>query len=158
MSTRKKENKPEYNGKDILAYLNFDTKAGEAISMKVGLSFADFEGAVESLNEIRTWDFNLVKRSAADLWERELRKLQINTPDNKVKQIFYTALYHTYLAPTIFSDRFGNYKGVNGEVYNGKMVLSVNSLWDTFRAANPLLTITQTEIVPSLINSFLAFL
>ena len=59
--------------------------------------------------------------------------------DKKVKQIFYTALYHTYLAPTIFSDRYGNYKGVKGEIYNGKMVLTTNSLWDTFRAANPLL-------------------
>ncbi|HEX8460270.1 MAG TPA: GH92 family glycosyl hydrolase, partial [Segetibacter sp.] len=147
----------EVTGKNILAYLNFDTKAGEAISMKVGLSFADTEGAVESLNEIRTWDFTTAKRGASDLWERELRKLQINTPDKKTKQIFYTALYHTFLAPTIFSDRFGNYKGVRGEVYNGKMILSTNSLWDTFRAENPLLSITQTEMVPSLVNSFLAF-
>lgn len=154
---KKKLSQVEYTGKDIIAFLNFDTKAGEAIMMKVGISFADFEGAVESLNEIRTWDFNLVKKSASDLWERELRKVQINSNDKKVKQVFYTALYHTYLAPTIFSDRFGNYKGVKGEIYNGRMVLSVNSLWDTFRAANPLLTITQTEIVPSLVNSFLAF-
>lgn len=154
---KKRQEMTENTGRDIIAYLNFDTKAGEAITMKVGLSYADVEGAVESLNEIRTWDFTLVKRSAADLWERELRKVQINTEDKKVKQIFYTALYHTYLAPTIFSDRFGNYKGVKGEVYNGKMVLTTNSLWDTFRAENPLLTITQTEMVPSLVNSFLAF-
>jgi len=154
---KKQQDMTENTGKDILAYLNFDTKAGEAITMKVGISFADIEGAVESLNEIRTWDFNLAKKAASDLWERELRKVQINTADKKVKEIFYTALYHTYLAPTIFSDRYGNYKGVKGEVYNGKMVLSVNSLWDTFRAANPLLTITQTEMIPSLVNSFLAF-
>lgn len=154
---KKKQTSAECRGKDILAYLNFNTKAGEAILMKVGLSFADIEGAEESLNEIQTWDFNQVKRNASDLWERELRKIQINSSDKKFKQIFYTALYHTYLAPTIFSDRFGNYKGVNGEVYNGKMILTVNSLWDTFRAANPLLTITQTEMVPSLINSFFAF-
>ncbi len=145
------------NGKNVVAYLNFDTKAGEAISMKVGLSFADIEGAVESLNEIRTWDFGVAKRAASDIWERELRKLQINTQDKRTKQIFYTALYHTYLAPTIYSDRFGNYKGVKGEVYNGKMVLTVESLWDTFRAENPLLTITQTEMVPSIVNSFLLF-
>lgn len=147
----------EVSGRDILAYLNFDTKAGEAITMKVGLSFADIEGAVESLNEIRTWDFNIAKKAAGDIWERELRKVQINTQDKKTKQVFYTALYHSYLAPTIFSDRFGNYKGVKGEINNGRMILTVNSLWDTFRAENPLLTITQTELVPSLINSFLYF-
>jgi predicted alpha-1,2-mannosidase len=154
---KQKQEQTEYTGKDIVAYLNFDTKAGEAIEMKVGLSFADVEGAVESLNEIRSWDFTVAKRGASDIWERELRKVQIDTEDKKLKQIFYTALYHSFLAPTIFSDRYGNYKGVKGTVYNGKMILSVNSLWDTFRAENPLLTITQTEMVPSLVNSFLAF-
>jgi len=144
-------------GTDVIAYLNFDTKLAEAIEMKVGLSFADVEGALESLNEIRTWDFRLAKKGASDLWERELRKMQINTQDKKTKQIFYTALYHTYLAPTIFSDRYGNYKGAKGDIKSGKMVFSVHSLWDTFRAANPLLTITQTEMIASLINSYLAF-
>ncbi len=147
----------EVTGSDVLAYLNFETKVGEAVMMKVGISYADIEGAVESLNEIRTWDFNLVKNNAAELWERELRKIQINTNDARIKQMFYTALYHTYLAPAIFSDRFGNYKGVKGDIKNGQMVFTIQSLWDTFRAANPLLTITQTEMVPNIINSFLAF-
>jgi predicted alpha-1,2-mannosidase len=147
----------EFKGRSIITYLNFDTQAGEAIMMKVGLSFADIEGALESLNEIRSWDFTAVRRGASDLWERELRKVQIKTDDEKIKKNFYTALYHTYLAPTIFSDRYGNYKGVKSDIRNGKMILSVESLWDTFRAANPLLTITQTELVPSIINSFLAF-
>jgi predicted alpha-1,2-mannosidase len=154
---KKLNTRNEVRGTEIISYLNFNTKAGESITMTVGLSFADIEGAVESLNEIRTWDFNLVKRSASDLWERELRKMQISSTDLNVKQVFYTALYHSFLAPTIFSDRYGNYKGVRGDVKNGKMTMSVNSLWDTFRAANPLLTLTQTELVPSIINSFLAF-
>jgi predicted alpha-1,2-mannosidase len=141
----------------LLAYLNFNTTAGEVIYMTVGLSFADIEGAVESLNEIRTWDFNAVRKSAEETWERELRKIQVNTFDENVKKTFYTALYHTYLAPVIFSDRFGNYKGVKGDVVKGKMTLTVQSLWDTFRAANLLLTITQTELVPSIINSYLSF-
>ena len=147
----------EVIGKKVVSYLNFSTDRGESITMKVGISYADLEGAVESLNEIRTWDFALAKRSASDIWERELRKVQINSQDKKIKQIFYTSLYHTYLAPTIFSDRFGNYKGVKGEVFNGKMILTTHSLWDVFRAANPLLTITQTEMIPSMVNSFLAF-
>jgi predicted alpha-1,2-mannosidase len=154
---KKKVNSDEVKAKDLLAYLNFNTSANEVIYMTVGLSFADIEGAVESLNEIRTWDFNAVRKSAEETWERELRKIQVNTSDEEVKKTFYTALYHTYLAPIIFSDRFGNYKGVKGDVKNGKMIMTVQSLWDTFRAANPLLTITQTELVPAIINSYLAF-
>jgi predicted alpha-1,2-mannosidase len=154
---KKKTNSDEVKAKDLLAYLNFNTTAGEIIYMTVGLSFADIEGAVESLNEIRTWDFNAVRKNAEETWERELRKIQVNTTNESVKKTFYTALYHTYLAPVIFSDRFGNYKGVKGNVEKGKMMFTVQSLWDTFRAANPLLTITQTELVPSIINSYLAF-
>ena len=154
---KKPVNGDNVKGADIIAYLNFDTKLGEAISMKVALSFADIEGALEGLNEIKSWDFRLAKKTASDLWERELRKVQINTSDKKTKEIFYTSLYHTYLAPTIFSDRFGNYKGVKGDIKNGKMVMTLHSLWDTFRAANPLLTITQTEMIGPLINSYLAF-
>ncbi len=147
----------EIKSKEILAFLNFNTTANEVILMKVGLSFADIEGAVESLNEVRTWSFDVVKKSAEDTWERELRKIQINTEREDVKKTFYTALYHTYLSPVIFSDRFGNYKGIKGNVQTGKMIFTIQSLWDTFRAANPLLTLTQTEIVPSIINSYLAF-
>ena len=154
---KKKTNSDEVKAKDLLAYLNFNTTAGEVIYMTVGLSFADIEGAVESLNEIRTWDFDAVRKSAEETWERELRKIQVNTTNESVKKTFYTALYHTYLAPVIFSDRFGNYKGVKGNVEKGKLMFTVQSLWDTFRAANPLLTITQTELVPSIINSYLAF-
>lgn len=145
------------SAKDLKAFLQFETKQGEKVLMKVGLSSADIEGALESLNEIQGWDFDKVKIDADNIWERELRKLQIRTENAALKETFYTALYHTYLAPNRFSDRFGNYKGINGTMLNGKSIYTVQSLWDTFRAANPLLTLTQTELVPSIINSYLAF-
>lgn len=147
----------EAKGKKVVAQLKFDSHQGEKVMMKVGLSFADIEGAAESLNEIPHWNFDEVKIIAENVWERELRKLQVRTDDELLKQKFYTALYHTYLAPTIFSDRFGNYKGADGKIHTGSMITSVHSLWDTFRAANPLLTLTQTELVPKIINSYLAF-
>lgn len=142
---------------DVKACLEFATRKGEKVLMKVGLSSADIEGALESLNEIQGWDFDKVQMNAENIWERELRKLQIRTDDIALKQTFYTALYHTYLAPNRFSDRYGNYKGVNGQIAHGKGIYTVQSLWDTFRAANPLLTLTQTELVPSIINSYLSF-
>lgn len=146
-----------YTAKDIKALLEFETNAGERVLMKVGLSSADIEGALESLNEIIGWDFDLVKTNAENIWERELRKLQIRSNDIELKQNFYTALYHTYLAPNRFSDRYGNYKGVKGNIEKGRSIFTVQSLWDTFRAANPLLTLTQTELVPAIINSYLTF-
>ncbi|MBX2931057.1 MAG: GH92 family glycosyl hydrolase [Chitinophagaceae bacterium] len=146
-----------YTAKDIKASLEFETTQGEKILMKVGLSSADIEGALESLNEIQGWDFDAVKTNAENIWERELRKLQIRTNDIALKQTFYTALYHTYLAPNRFSDRYGNYKDSKGNIAKGKSIYTVQSLWDTFRAANPLLTLTQTELVPAIINSYLTF-
>lgn len=147
----------EVTAKDLKACLQFDTKQGEKILMKVGLSSADLEGAIESLNDISDWNFERVKNEAASIWERELRKIQIKSDDISLKTTFYTALYHTYLAPNRYSDRFGNYKGAKGDIKNGTNIYTVQSLWDTFRAANPLLTITQTELVPSIINSYLTF-
>jgi len=137
--------------------LLFNTKRNEKVMMKVGLSSADIEGALESLNEIPGWDFDKVRQDADNIWERELRKVQVRTDNDSLKQIFYTALYHTYLAPNRFSDRYGNYKSVKGSIATGSSIYTVQSLWDTFRAANPLLTITQTELVPAIINSYLAF-
>ena len=150
-------NSNETKGKDVKAFLQFETIKGERVLMKVGLSSADIEGALESLNEIKDWNFERVKKDAENIWERELRKLQIRSDDIALKQTFYTAIYHTMLSPNRFSDRYGNYKGINGKIQNGKSIYTTSSLWDTFRAENPLLTLTQTELVPSIINSYLSF-
>lgn len=150
-------NSDEAKAKNVTAFLQFETDKGERVLMKVGLSSADTEGALESLNEIKDWNFERVKTDAENIWERELRKLQIRSDDIALKQTFYTALYHTMLAPNRYSDRFGNYKGINGQIRNGKSIYTTGSLWDTFRAENPLLTLTQTELVPNIINSYLQF-
>lgn len=146
-------------GRDAKADLVFSTGKGERVLMKVGVSMASMEGAMKSLNEAPGWDFENVRQQAAANWEQELRKVQIRTNDTKVKQIFYTALYHTMLAPVVFSDANGQYKGVKGDIMHAGTgtVYSVHSLWDTFRAANPLFTIMHAGIVKDLINSYLAF-
>jgi predicted alpha-1,2-mannosidase len=154
----KAQNSREYKGKNVLAFLQFSTKKDERVLMKVGISTADIEGALASLDEIKDWNFDAAKESAANIWERELRKVQIRTENEALKTSFYTALYHTYLAPVIFTDRYGNYKNTKGETDHAQQTLfTVHSLWDTYRAANPLLTITQTELVPKIINSYLSF-
>ena len=146
-------------GKKVLACLQFPTKANERVTMKVGISFASIEGALESLNEMPGFNFEQVKTQAENIWERELGKVQIHSANKQLMQTFYTALYHTYMAPVIFSDAKGDYKNAKAQVEKSKtgLIFSVQSLWDTFRGANPLLTITQTELVPNIINSFMAF-
>jgi len=144
--------------KDVKACFKFQTSDQESVLMKVGLSMADEEGALKSLEEIPDWDFERVKKEAAEKWNMELAHIKIQTSDLKVKRIFYTSLYHTYLAPTLFSDRNGRYKGIGGVVKNSKIpVYTTQSLWDTFRAANPLLTISQPKRIANIINSFLTY-
>ena len=149
----------EAKGTDVKACLIFNTKAGEKILMKVGLSMANTEGALKSLEEINGWNFDAVKKSAENNWEKELSKITIQAKADSVKKIFYTSLYHTYLAPTLFSDANNNYKGEDGKVHtsSGEAVYTTHSLWDVFRAASPLLTITQTDRVTDIVNSYLKF-
>ncbi|MES2647854.1 MAG: GH92 family glycosyl hydrolase [Bacteroidota bacterium] len=150
--------KTEAAGKKAIACFVFETKEKEEVMMKVGLSFASIEGAVASLDEIRGWDFEKVRKIAEDTWEEELSKIKINTTDEKTKKIFYTAFYHTCQAPLLYSDANGNYKNAISEVVNTTSpVYSVHSIWDTFRAENPLFTLVQPKLVPAIIQSYLAF-
>jgi predicted alpha-1,2-mannosidase len=150
--------KTNATAKDVKACLKFSTTNQETVLMKVGLSMADEAGALKSLQETPDWDFESVRKKAADRWNTELSRIQIKISDEKTKRIFYTALYHTYLAPTLFNDLNGNYKGTDGKIYNAnKPVYTTQSLWDTFRAANPLLTLTQPDRIADIINSYLVF-
>ncbi|MDP4285657.1 MAG: GH92 family glycosyl hydrolase [Bacteroidota bacterium] len=148
----------EAMGRDVKACLVFSTKKGEQVLLKVALSTANVEGALAGLKEIKGWNFNAVKHNAEDIWERELEKIKIISEDKNFKTVFYTALYHTYLAPVRIDDALGKYRGINKQtISEGKNIYTINSLWDTYRAANPLFTITQAERVPDIINSFLTF-
>ena len=158
-------------GKTLRAQFNF----GETSELfcKVGISSANEEGAIAALQEIPDWDFEKIKSNASNQWERELSKIKVSGMDESLKTIFYTSLYRTYLAPIIFSDALGNYKAsTSGSSTNwehtpfypeGASIKSASdytrydlfSLWDTFRAANPLLTITQQNRINNIIRSFL---
>lgn len=145
-------------GTDVKACLIFSTKKNEQMLLKVALSTANVEGALAGLKEVEGWDFDAVKKKAENIWERELEKIKITSEDEDFKTVFYTALYHSYLAPIRIDDALGKYKGIDRQtVREGKNIYTIHSLWDTYRAANPLLTLTQEERVPGIINSFLAF-
>jgi predicted alpha-1,2-mannosidase len=144
--------------KNLVACLLFDTKENERIEMKVGLSTANIEGAMAAINQIQGLDFDILKKRAEQEWETELSKIKVKTNRKELAQTFYTALYHTDISPVLMTDALGNYKGVKGDLqHSDHPVYTISSLWDVFRAENPLLTITQPKRVPDIIQSYFAF-
>ena len=146
-------------GKNTKIILNYVTENNEEIILKTGLSTATIQGAYRSLElEAANFNFNDYKNRAGTLWENELQKITIETRDNNKKEIFYTMLYQSMLAPTLLSDHNGNYKGANDTIAKaiGFNRYDTFSLWDTYRAAHPLYTILHRNRVSDMINSLLA--
>ncbi len=149
-------------------------KKEKTLLVKMGISTADIAGAKAALAEIPGWDFDKVKSSAEERWQAELSKIKVVSADDEITKSFYTALYHTCLAPVVLSDPNGNYKastsGAGADWGHTPMYprgtqirqakdytrYGVFSLWDTFRGANPLYTLTQPERVNDFIRSLLA--
>ena len=133
------------------------TRSNDQLLVKVAISSANIEGALAGLEEIKGWDFDAVKMRAAEAWETELGKIKVISDNQAFKETFYTAAYHCYFAPFRFDDALGNYTGADKKMYYGQNIYTLSSLWDTYRAAAPLFTLTQSERVPAMINSFLEF-
>ncbi len=152
------QNFPEMSGRKLKTYFSFDTKAGEQILVKFALSSVSTEGALKNLQtEIPAWNFNLVRQQAEDAWNKELSRLVIEASDEK-KIIFYTALYHACLSPTLFMDVDGNYRGLDHNIHHAEGFTNYTtfSLWDTYRALHPLFTLVQQQRASDMINSMLA--
>lgn len=148
---------PALEGRKIRTSFFFRT--GQTILMlKVGISSASTDGALKALEEIPGWDFEQIRREAANRWINELSKIEVTTPDEALKRTFYTALYRTMLAPVIYSDANSQYKAADSTIATagGYTRYDIFSLWDTFRAAHPLLTITQPGRINDFIRSLLA--
>jgi predicted alpha-1,2-mannosidase len=146
-------------GKETKGHFDFKTRAGEQILVRVGLSTVSVEGARNNLHtEIPGWDFDAVTKTANKQWEKALSVFAVETQDNNLKQTFYTALYHTMVAPTLLSDVDGRYRGPDGNVHEAKGYdyYTEMSLWDIFRAESPLLTLTQPGRVNDFVNTMLA--
>ncbi|MES2488003.1 MAG: GH92 family glycosyl hydrolase, partial [Bacteroidota bacterium] len=145
------------NGTAIRAILDFNA-AGSEVLVKVGLSATSIENAKTNLwAEIPDWNFDGVVKAADAIWEKELSKIKIDgTPQQK--EIFYTALYHTFIQPNVVSDINGDYAAPDFTVQNSATpYYSTFSLWDTYRGAHPLYTILQPERSAHFVNSMLAY-
>ena len=146
-------------GKETKGHFDFKTKAGEHILVRVGLSTVSVEGARNNLHtEIPGWNFDAVAAAARKQWQKVLSCITVKTPDKNLAQTFYTALYHTMVAPTLLSDVDGQFRGPDEKVHaaKGYDYYTELSLWDTFRAENPLLTLIQPGRVNDFVNTMLA--
>ena len=132
--------------------------SGKQVMAKVGVSSVSVANALTNLDtSLPGWDFEATRSAASDAWEKELSKIRIQSSDPIQKSIFYTSLYHTMVAPALFSDTNGEFKGVKGDLQKttGYNRYTVFSLWDTYRALHPLFTLTQQPKVNDMVKSML---
>ncbi len=127
------------------------------LEVKVGISAVSIENAIKNLEaENPDWLFSQVADNAASAWAEELGKIQIDTDNENDRTVFYTALYHTMVAPSVFCDVNGQYRGADGKVHQGDFTnYTTLSLWDTYRAAHPLQTLIHREKQADIAQTFL---
>lgn len=148
----------EASGKNLKAILHYDTGRGETVLVKVGISAVDIEGARRNLeSEVPGWNFDGVRRAAREAWRTALQKIEIKGGTAAHRTVFYTALYHALLAPNLYMDVDGRYRGRDGQVHRGEgfEYYTVFSLWDTFRAEHPLLVLLEPRRTRDFIETFL---
>lgn len=139
--------------------LRFDTAEDEQVMVRFSISSVDGEGARQNLlAELPDWDFDKVRADARKTWNDCLSKIEVKTEDPDQLAIFYTAMYHAFLSPNLFTDVDGRYLGMDLKVHTTDKedpVYTTFSIWDTFRALHPLLTIIDPHTNESYIRSLL---
>ena len=152
--------KGEKVGTSKIARFMFDTEEGEQVTIVTALSGVSMEGAVKNLDaEAPHNDFDKYLADAKADWNKQLQRIEVTGGNDDDRVNFYTAVYHSMIAPTIYSDVDGQYYGPDKRVHqaDGWVNYSTFSLWDTFRAAHPLFTYTEPERVGDMVQSFIAF-
>ncbi|AZQ42774.1 GH92 family glycosyl hydrolase [Nonlabens ponticola] len=137
--------------------LEFDNPKNEPVYIKIGISPVDATGAKQNLHEeIAEKTFEEVQEEANKIWRGELEKIIVEDDDEDKLAIFYTSLYHSMLAPNIYQDVDGRYRGMDLEIHETQDFdyYTVFSLWDTYRAAHPLYTIIDQKRTNDFINTF----
>ena len=145
-------------GEKAFAQLFFNSENNNELLVKVAVSSVSEANALENLSKEEI-SFETVKNEAAEIWNKNLTNITIETDSEELKTIFYTALYHTQVAPVTFSDVNNEFRKENDEIVRAEnyTAYSTLSLWDTFRAEHPLLIFTAEDKVADIINSMLAY-
>ena len=149
----------EAKGEIVKGFFEFETGQDEVVLMKIGMSPVSIEGSSNNIEaELDHWNFYGVVEVAKDKWREAISTIQVEIDDTSKLRTFYTAMYHTMIAPNLFSDADGTYRGADFKTYPnpGYDTYTVFSLWDTYRAANPLFTLSAPERVNDMVNTILA--
>ncbi len=163
MQKTPREANPTVNSKVIVGLLDFYND-GEPLVITVGISGTSIEGARKNLEaECAHFDFEKVKSETQAKWAQQLSKIEVEGGSTAQKTAFYTALYHTMVVPNLWSDADGNYRGRDNKIHQTPAVTgggvgrayTVFSLWDTYRACNPLYTILEPQRVNDFVQTFL---
>ena len=149
-------NFPEMAGRDIRAYFSFDVEPGAQLQVKMALSAVSTEGALRNLAaEVPHWDFDALREDTRARWNRELGRISADAMTEEERTVFYTALYHAFIAPSVYEDVDGRYRGLDQLIHQseGFENHTVFSLWDTYRALHPLFTLLQTRRTTDMVAS-----
>ena len=147
-----------FTNSEYKSHLQF-TENDEPLVMRIAISAVDVEGAKGNLKAEfaeNDFDFDALRQKAYDKWNKELKRYEVSDPNESNKTVFYTALYHTMIAPNLYSDADGRYRAHDLKVYTSERpVYTVFSLWDTFRSLHPLFSLMQRERTLDFINTFI---
>ena len=141
--------------KGVLTFRNNPKK----VQLKVALSSVSCANALANLKaEQPEWNFEKVRSDAEKRWNHMLSCVNVESGDERGKKIFYTSLYHMFIAPTLYADVNGEFRGHDDKIYKADYWTNYStfSLWDTYRTLHPLLTIIQPQLVPDMVNSMLS--
>jgi predicted alpha-1,2-mannosidase len=148
----------EARGQNIKAFVNYKTAGNEAVLVKVGISGTGVEGARKNLTaEIPGWNFDGVRAAAAQQWKKVFDTVKIETFDPHIRTTFYANLYLTCLAPVLFNDVDGTYRGMDHQNHAGTNFQNYTtfSIWDIYRAEWPLMTLLHPDRVNDMVQSML---
>jgi predicted alpha-1,2-mannosidase len=148
----------EASGTNLQFLAHYKTGEKQAITIKVAVSAISAENALKNLDaEIPDWNFEKVRNATRVKWDKELGRVEIEG-SREEKETFYTSLYHAFLAPNLYQDASGEYRGLDQNVHPAKGFTNytVFSLWDTYRATHPLFALIQAPRDADMINSMLA--
>ncbi len=139
------------------AIISKKVKKGEVLLAKVSISGVDYQGAEINSSEIKDWNFENVRNNSVNLWNKELSKIEVKSQDKDKLAIFYTALYHVFTQPNIYFDLDRRYRGRDQKIHKteGFDYYTVFSLWDTFRAYHPLMTLIDKKRTSDFVNTFI---
>lgn len=142
---------------DMGAFISFDVKAGEEVIVKVSSSFCNVEGARKNMqNENAGWNFDKIRKQLSAIWEKQLSAITVESTDEELMTQFYTSLYHASFCPHAFNDVDGQYPSFAGGTEMKRMdgvYYEDFSLWDTYRALHPLISILYPEMCGDMLQS-----